>query len=387
MSSTRTRTRTRTRGKTQAFKGADYISIKELKATYDAAQKASEPWLKFEVDSKKERNDDCKKYDVHFLPLLVRNIKGKYVRLNLKTTATKTAGKVGRYKPDEKIGDCQILTRIGALNPTDDDLEDLAKDYVSDTFDVDTLDDDEFFKQVDIRLEQLKKEALQWDMICKIDAEFKKIATDKKLFKDQLNWKNKAKKIKGCVQYTRELGDDEDPENVNLDPDDPDRVVMDEPIVRSTMKVNKKTGEIWCKILEIPTSENKSHRPIPATATDKKGKESPLTFFNVTDWLTYGSVVLMKLQFQATLSSQGITLKSNVKKLTARIAAMSKHTEEMDADDLGDMMSFGGKFGKMKIENNNNDKNNDSDSDSESESNLDSDDEADAQANNFNIDD
>lgn len=260
---------------------------------------------------------------------------------------------------DDSRDDWKKLTDKYKLTVENDDIKvtqeyidarinSLAFDKVSKHFP--DIPDDEFENEVKKQEMLIKNQYTQGIIELAISNEFERLLNTRQE-RDKIGYEKKASDvINGNVQVTREAkNDDNDREYYDKE----QRVPLDEFMVYYKLGVDKKNGDLWCKIEQKLQGKPKEPVMISRKEIDN-GKEiikkHKVNFHTLEEWFRYGSVYTGICNYQMCITPKGPRLHATMKEMVIKRAAKSAFQGNIDKESVEALDSFGGNFAEDESE-------------------------------------
>ena len=299
-----------------------YFTPKDVIAS--RAKCVNEPWLK--LDLAKVRKGKLKQNTTFYIPLLARNLTGKYIQLNLqfKRQVVASAAKPPASITEEEAKDVRIIYR----ELSREDLE--ASSYREDKLDGLLASNKEFITALDI-----------------IASEYQKIAEEEVLTHTDNKFKlQKIRTINNFRQTHRNVAENEEGGNSE------GKVALPVPMYRlkipadpTSKKIgnpaNEKNDHQYIVFdISKSTTVNSVYHPVVAKLKTSTGF-TDLTINNIKHFITYMSLTGGKVSFDSIcVSKQGISLMCKIRDIHVLRHKQLK-TESLDAEGAGDMNEYG----------------------------------------------
>ena len=270
-------------------------------------------------------------------------------RLCLAATPCRTKSRCKPGKADEgKVASCVVFcTHMKHVDAFTDEkkltayLETDACEVVDTKFPgiADTEFDAKVNQQRALLLKEHELEYAQW----LINNEYLRLMNDPAT-QDKLDWTAKrTDKIQGNIQ-THRLWSKEADKDIPKPKAGSDGVPLEMPIARFRLRVDKATGEIWCKIYDVTDRKPTDKRPKLATVKNDAGKDTIVDYGTIEEWLRPTSVVSGQIKYAICICASGIFLHASYTELNVRRAAQSQATAATSKLVMDDMGDYGGNY-------------------------------------------
>jgi hypothetical protein len=274
----------------------------------------------------------------------------KRYELRTKFNNTKTKSQVKpaeQAKKQNKYNEQRFSTRMGisdfklSKEDLDDKLTDLAVMEVKRLEQhMGEMDPEQFDEWVENEKKVLENRHTVWYAQYLIDKRYQDIVADEKdgNIIDMFNVPTTGDSIKSFVVYDRKFNAEFD--DIKFKPtrgESEYSVPLDEPMVYHTVSGNQETDELWGKyrqLVEGPDGKPTTQNPL---IENEDGKKQPLNTRNIGQWLIPNSVANITEKYHICIHSKGISLKSNITDLIAKIPAFRMSYGNDNNEDLEEL--------------------------------------------------
>ncbi len=296
-------------------------------------------WLSFDIKSETQ-NEVMKKRKVRYLKPMITDLSGKTRPARIKAIPDLIRSKVTLGETDSGLpGSAGFSTRV--LTRDETKLASMADDIVNEKFP--TISDDEFEAKSKQQEDMLRKQFAQWQAEILINDEFERLWNIKAVQREMKYVPSKGHTIGGNVQYGYKPKEGNEEDEKLVDPET-GLIPLDQPLVRKKIKIDTKSGELWCKIYDttLPTTGGK--KKFAAAKNPKTKQMAPLNVYTVCGWLRPMSAYTGVREYKVCISSSGVRLHEYMKEMCVRRAAKMEAESQTDAEDVDALSNFGGNF-------------------------------------------
>lgn len=204
------------------------------------------------------------------------------------------------------------------------------------------IDAKQFDDFVETEIEAIKNRYDVWYAQYLIDKRYQDIVSDETEGNiiDKYNVPMTGDAIKSFLVYNRKFNAESDDKKYKpMRGESEYTFPLDKPMVYHTVSGDQKTDELWGKYKQLVMGpDGKFTTQVSLIVID--GKEQPLNTRNIGNWLITGSAINLTEKYHICIHSKGISLKSNIVDLVAKIpehkiSYAEDTTEDLEALNMG----------------------------------------------------